>query len=154
MKKRGISPVIATILLISIVVIIALIVFLWLRGMTEETITKFGGKNVKLVCGDVMFEASYSGGKLYISNTGNVPIFKMNMKIDKGTSFSTITFNTVEDLWPELGLNQGGTFSLDISSKISPGNEIIIIPVLAGSTKDGEKIYVCEEMYGQKILIE
>lgn len=154
MKRKAISPVIATILLISIVVIIALIVFLWLRGMTEETITKFGGKNVKLVCGDVMFEASYSGGKLYISNTGNVPIFKMNMKIDKGTSFSTITFNTVEDLWPELGLNQGGTFSVDIGEQVNAGEEITIIPVLAGSTKDGEKTYACEEMYGQKILIE
>ena len=154
MKKKAISPVIATILLISIVVIIALIVFLWLRGMTEETITKFGGKNVKLVCGDVKFEASYSNGILYISNTGNVPIFKINMQIDKGSSFSTITFNTEEDAWPEIGLNQGGAFSVDISSSVENGDEILIIPVLAGSTKEGEKTYACEEVYGERLSIE
>ncbi len=154
MKKKGVSPVVATVLLISIVIIIALIVFLWLRGMTEETITKFGGKNVKLVCGDVMFEASYSNNMLYIKNTGNVPIFQMNMKINKGASFSTTKFSVEGDFWPKLGLNQGGTFSVDIGAQVNAGEEITIIPVLAGNTKDGEKTYACEEMYGQKISIE
>ncbi len=153
MKRKGISPVIATILLISIVVVIALIVFLWLTSMTEETITKFGGKNVKLVCADLMFEASYSNGNIYIHNTGNVPIFQMNMKVDKGESSSTTTFNA-GDGWSGLGLNQGGTFSADISLKVDSGDEISIIPILAGSTKNGEKTYVCEEVYAQKILIE
>ena len=48
MKKRGVSPVIATILLIGIVIVIALIVFLWLRGMQQEAITKFEGMNVEI----------------------------------------------------------------------------------------------------------
>ncbi len=80
MKKRGISPVIATVLLIAMVVVIGLIVFLWFRGMIEEEGTKFG-KNVKLVCDDVNFEASYSGGVLSILNIGNTPIYKMKIKI-------------------------------------------------------------------------
>jgi len=154
MKKKGISPVIATILLISIVVIIALIIFLWLRGMTEETITKFGGENVKLVCGKVMFETSYSDGTLYIKNTGNVPIFKMNMQIDKGSSYSTLTFNTAEDRWPEVGLNQGDGLSIAIGSRVENGDEILIIPILAGSSKEGEKTHACEEVYGERLLIE
>ena len=58
------------------------------------------------------------------------------------------------DFWPKLGLNQGGTFSVDIGAQVNAGEEITIIPVLAGNTKDGEKTYACEEMYGQKISIE
>ena len=56
MKKRGLSPVVATVLLIAIVIIIGLIVFLWFRGMTEETITKFGTENIRFACDDVYFE--------------------------------------------------------------------------------------------------
>jgi len=44
--KKGLSPVIATMLLIAIVVVIGLIIFLWFRGMTEEAITKFDGTNI------------------------------------------------------------------------------------------------------------
>ena len=62
-KKRGVSPVIATVLLISMVVIIGIIIFLWFRGMVGETVTKFG-KNIELACEDVVFDASYSTSTL------------------------------------------------------------------------------------------
>ena len=61
-KVNGLSPVIATVLLIVIVIVIALIVFIWIRGMVGDAVTKFDNKNVQLVCGDVAFEASYTGG--------------------------------------------------------------------------------------------
>lgn len=150
MKKRGISPVVATVLLIAIVIVIGLIIFLWFRGMTEETITKFGGTNVKLVCNDVEFEASYSSGILYLSNTGNVPIYKINMKIDKGISHTT---KTLEEDWPEFGLNQGDAKSFDISSEVDSGDEVLLIPVLLGNSKNGKKSFICEEEYGYEIMI-
>ena len=59
-NNKGVSPVVASVLLIAIVVVIAVIIFFWIRGVTEEAITKFDGTNVKLVCEDVSFEASYS----------------------------------------------------------------------------------------------
>src|SRR3989344_4073857 len=77
-SKRSVSPVIATILLIALVIIIALIVFQWMKGFTKEAITKFDGTNIELVCNDVQFEASYSNGNLVISNIGNVPIYDFN----------------------------------------------------------------------------
>ncbi|MAG78897.1 hypothetical protein CMI40_00795, partial [Candidatus Pacearchaeota archaeon] len=40
-NKKGVSPVIATVLLVAIVVIIGLIIFQWFRGMTQESIIKF-----------------------------------------------------------------------------------------------------------------
>jgi len=45
-KKKGVSPVIATVLLIAMVVVIALIIFLWFRGLTKEAITKFDVRNL------------------------------------------------------------------------------------------------------------
>ena len=83
--KRGLSPVIATTLLIAMVVVLGLIIFLWFRGFTEESVTKFGGTNIKLVCGDLAFESSYSSdsGNLFLSNIGNVPIYSFKLKIQK-----------------------------------------------------------------------
>jgi len=110
-KKKGVSPVIATVLLIAMVVVIALIIFLWFRGLTKEAITKFDGQNIELVCMDVSFEASYSSGVLYIANLGNVPIFGMKMKILSDGSYQTVDLSSG---WPTSGLNQGATYSGDV----------------------------------------
>ena len=151
-KNKGISPVIATVLLIAMVVVIGLIVFLWFRGMVQEEGTKFG-KNVKLVCGDINFEVSYSGGILSIVNTGT-PIYKMKVKISKAGSHETKDLNDLSENWPGLGLNQGGTFSEDISSETEGADKIILIPVLMGSSSEGKKSYVCEEQYGYEVVVE
>jgi len=154
MKKRskGLSPVIATVLLVTIVVVTALIVFLWIRGMTEEAITKFGDQNVQLVCGQVAFDASYSENTLYITNPGNVPIFDMNIKISGDGSYSTLDLREKSANWPEVGLNQGGVFS--DSSLTLTGDEIVLIPVLLGESESGRKTYVCDEgQYGYTISI-
>ncbi len=153
MKKRGVSPVIATVLLIAMVIAIGLIVFLWFRGMVQEEGTKFG-KNVKLVCDDVNFEASYSGGILSIVNIMPTPIYKMKVKISKAGSHETKDLNDLSGNWPGLGLNQGGAFSSeDISSKIEGADKIILIPVLMGSSSKGKKPYICDEQYGYEIII-
>ena len=153
MKKRGVSPVIATVLLIAMVIAIGLIVFLWFRGMVQEEGTKFG-KNVKLVCDDVNFEASYSGGILSIVNIMPTPIYKMKVKISKAGSHETKDLNDLSGNWPGLGLNQGGAFSGDISSKIGGADKIMLIPVLMGSSSEGKKSYICEEQYGYEITIQ
>ncbi|MBA7655694.1 hypothetical protein ES703_63602 [subsurface metagenome] len=152
MNKRGISPVIATVLLIAMVVVIGLIVFLWFRGMIEEEATKFE-KNIKLNCPDVNFDASYSGGFLSILNSGNVPIYKMKVKIFKEGSHETKDLNVLSGNWPGLGLNKGGTFS-DIISEIEGADKIILIPVLMGSSREEKKSYVCEEQYGLERIIK
>jgi FlaG/FlaF family flagellin (archaellin) len=142
-RGKGLSPVVATTLLVAMVVIIALIIFFWFRGMTEETITKFDGENVKMVCNDVYFEASYSGNTLYVSNSGNVPIFDMEMRVYGDGSHSTEDLReTYSTTWPEAGLNQGGTFT-DVVSVT--GNSIVLVPVLMGDSNSGRKTYVCDE---------
>lgn len=153
MKNKGISPVIATILLVAIVVVIGLIVFMWFKGLSEETITKFGKKNIKLVCNDVKFEASYSGTTLSISNTGNVPIIDFQIKKLVAGGYSSIYLREISAGWDELGLNPGGVFSGSIAGEVDGVTELLLIPVLRGSSKKGEKNYVCEERHGFKIVM-
>ena len=149
MKKRGVSPVIATVLLVAMIIVVGLIIFLWFRGMTEEAITKFEGTNVKLVCEDVQFDAEYVSGTLNIINTGNVPIFKMQIKVLSEGSHETLE---LAGNWPGLGLNQGGTFSDSFDA--SEAETLILIPVLMGESKKGEKSFVCDERFGYEISIE
>ncbi len=147
-QKKGLSPVVATVLLIAIVIVIGLIVFLWFRGISEEAITKFDGTNVKLVCEDVSFDASYTGGYVFISNTGNVPIFQIKAQRSSAGSHSTEMVG-LDGNWSELGLNQGGTYS----GELAQADTILLIPVLLGRTESGERTYTCDERHGVELYI-
>ena len=145
-KKKGISPVIATVLLVAMVIVIGLIIFLWFKGIGGEVITKFGGTNIEVVCGDVEFSANYVNNQLYISNNGNVPIFGIKVKVDEGASHDTYDLSTISPNWPALGLNQGGTFtSSNINSQVGSAETIMLIPVLMGNSDEGDKAYICNE---------
>lgn len=154
LKKKAISPVIATTLLIAIVVIIALIIFLWSRAVIGDYGVKFG-KNIELVCDEVVLGASYSDttGILYVTNDGDVPVFELNLKIESAGGYKTTKLNDIVDDWPEKGLKQGGTYSGDIGEEAAGADEITLMPVLMGvSDKGGKKTYACEEQYGYAIL--
>jgi flagellin-like protein len=152
-KKKGISPVIATTLLIAIVVVIALIIFLWFRNVIGDYGEKFG-KNIELVCEEVLLDTSYAGGTLYVSNDGNVPVFKLNIRVEGSGGYSTTELNEIVSDWPDTGLNQGSVYAGDISSKASGANKILIMPILIGVSSDGgKKTYSCGEQYGYPIIL-
>ena len=157
-NHRALSPVVATVLLIAMVIVIALIVFLWFRSLTGEQITKFGGTNIQLVCGDVYFEASYSGSsdELLIRNSGNVPIYNFKVKVEGDGSYTTSDLKDLSPEWDsnyETGLNQGMSFSGEVILSGSP-SQITLIPVLIGDTDKGKKTYVCDEkQYGYQIIL-
>ena len=154
-KKKGVSPVIATVLLIALVIVIAVIIFLFMRGIGEEAITKFGSENIKLACQKVDFDASYSDEELAISNLGEVPIFEMMVKIDKGGNYETKGIKTIPNsLWPSSGLTQGSVASVPIPND-GTLRKIILTPVLVGKTKQGAKrSYNCEQgLYQSEIIV-
>jgi flagellin-like protein len=152
LNKKAVSPVIATVLLIGLVIVIALIIFLWFKGLTQEAITKFD-KNVELVCDEVKFEAGYADDFLSVSNIGNIPIYEMKVKfVDEG-SHTTKGLKTISS-WPGKGLNQGKTFSDDIGSEVSTSNSLTLTPVLVGTSESGQRTYTCDERrYGLTITI-
>ena len=154
MKKRGLSPVIATVLLIGIVVVTGLIIFMWFRGLTQEAITKFD-QNIQLVCDDVDFVASYQSGSLAVSNIGNIPIFGMKVMINSGGGgFETQDIIDLAPTWPGTGLNQGKAFSSSVSGIGGSVTSIKLIPVLRGIKQSGaESSFVCDENYGREISL-
>lgn len=142
-EKGGLSPVITTVLLIALVVVSVSIIFLWFRGMVEEGVTKFG-KNIELVCDDVAFDADYdSSGKLNIVNTGNVPIYKINLKMSSGGNFET------KEL--DAGILQGGVYSESVS--IGDADTLTVFPILAGTSSSGQKTYICGGEYGKELSV-
>lgn len=150
-KKKGVSPVIATSLLIAMVVVVGLIVFMWFRGFTQEAVTKFGGTNIELVCQDAQFESTFSDGEIFLSNIGNVPIYSFVLKIERPGSHETTDISEITD-WPTAGLNQGGVFQAAVA-EVSSATEVTVIPVLRGTSDSGAKTHTCEERYGEQIVL-
>lgn len=151
-KEKGVSPVIATVLLVGLVVVMGVIIFLWAKSFVKEEATKFN-KNIRLSCEDVQFDASYSTSdeQLEVLNTGIVPIFRLNIKVYKPGGFETTDISELASNWPSTGLKQGEPFSGDIGD-ISGATKIVAIPVLIGSSGQGQKTFTCGEEYGQEAL--
>lgn len=143
MKKKGVSPVIASVLLIGMVVALALIIFIWMRGFTQEVITKFDGQNVELSCENIQLDASYSSGELSISNRGNVPVFNAKLKVSSVSGTVTKNLRDSSEDWPRYGLNPGDAFLGNIEGL--SGDKIILIPLLLGNSENGKKLFSCEE---------
>jgi len=154
-NKKAVSPVIATVLLIVMVIIIGLIIFLWFRSFIPEQKEKFG-RNIELVCADVAFQSGYdsSTGILTISNTGTVPIYSINLKITKNRGHTTTSITELDGNWPSLGLRQGILYnSIDFSTNpdFDSPDKILIIPILAGTSEGEDPTYACNEEYGQEL---
>ena len=141
MDKRGISPVIATVLLVLIAVIIAGIIFVWARSFVGEKTTKFGSA-IELACPDIKFNAEAFAGenKLYIVNQGTVPLYGMEIR-NKGlgsvTSVGKFDKNTINN-------GETDTISFDSGVLVS-GDQLIIVPIIIGTQGTVKKAYTCDE---------
>ena len=155
-KKKSISPIVATVLLIGIVVAIGLIVFAWMRGFVKEEGQKFG-ENVRLVCQQqVTFRAGYtsSTGVFNIVNSGNTPIFNLDIKMYKANGYETKSITDMgSKSWPSVGLKSGESFSGNIGT-FTGVTKIVVIPVLISTTSSGKsEIYTCDEANGYEISL-
>ena len=150
MRKKEVSSVISSILLITLVITMAVAIIFWSTGITE-TITggsvTLQGKNIALTCGDIVFDFSYTEGKLYLTNPGNIPIYGMKLRIYSDGSFETQDIKDLTSNWPKDGLEAGKVFSDSIIFNADV-NEVILISVLMGKTNNGkESEYVCVRAY-------
>lgn len=150
-SKRGISPMIATILLIAITFALAIIIFLWARGFILEQVEKFG-QNAEQVCDQINFDAEISsiGGNLYslyITNRGNVPIYALDIK-KIGVGKSEVDRRTIS-------LSEAESTKTTITLERLSYDEILIIPVILGNVrgKVNKKPYDCPQAYGKKVSL-
>jgi flagellin-like protein len=145
MKKRGLSPVIASVLLIFLVLILASIIFLWARGFFSEQLEK-GGEAVENQCSKIIFTveptASYAGQgsiELDFSNLGDIAIYTVNIKEIGGGG------DEASHPWVlNLGVGEGKRLIVDLED--ASVEEIIVSPVLLGQVKGGDenKPFTCK----------
>ena len=150
-QKRGLSPVIATVLLIMLVLFLAIIIFLWARGFISEQIEKFG-RPIEEQCKLVDFDVAVVSGDtglyaLEIFNHGNIDIFRLEIKKTKGGNSEVTKF--------KFNVPSGEPVKQDVSLMMSDNkapDSITIYPALIGNVrgKDSNKVFTCVEL-GKKI---
>ncbi|PIN78101.1 hypothetical protein COV15_00370 [Candidatus Woesearchaeota archaeon CG10_big_fil_rev_8_21_14_0_10_34_12] len=132
--KKAVTPIIATVLLIAIVVVASLIVFIWANSFIKERIMKLD-QLAETLCPEVILAAGLEGNTLVVSNLGNIPVYQIRIKKikDKESQSENIATN----------LNVGEIFekNLDLTST----TQIIITPRLLGKVKEMNKVYMCDE---------
>lgn len=147
MKQRGLSPVVATALLITIAVILASILFFWARGLLTEHNQKFG-ETIENACADVNFKAEAFGENISILNRGNVPIYALDIRSENTGQGSVIAIKTFrsKDGAKEVTIPQGSSAEISlVGYEIQTGNTLLIQPVLLGSKGGQSEVYVCED---------
>ncbi|MBU2522692.1 MAG: hypothetical protein KKE23_00170 [Nanoarchaeota archaeon] len=84
-QHEGISPIMATILLVCIAIVAFVFVFVWSRGFSQESVLKFNGP-IEDSCLKVSFDASISENnqEIYIDNMGDIPIYGFNIDMISG----------------------------------------------------------------------
>ena len=145
-EKRGLSPVIATVLLVSITLVLAVIIFFWARTFIGENVEKQGDVIAQL-CDEVNFKADAYNGKIDIENVGNIPLNGVEIR-KKGGLGDISQAETVPS-----SLTAGQTASFTLNSGISDGDEIIVVPILLGETSTETKSYVCEDAHALKLVV-
>jgi flagellin-like protein len=146
-NKKALSPVIATALLIMLVLVLAVTIFFWLRGLISEQVEKKGA-DIKFSCDNVNVEVKKTTlNKLVITNRGNVPV--EYFEIRQTTAGTSVTRNSNEA--GDSSVIAGDSISISIPTSnpnaINPSAEFVLFPVLVGNVKGdttNRKYYTCE----------
>jgi len=138
--KKALSPIVITILLVLLAIILAILVYIWARGFIKEGLTKFG-EPIERACEKVNIELSGSGSEIMITNTGDVPIYKIKVAGSSSGISSIVELNET--------ITAGQTKTFTISGSVS-GKKII--PVLLGNSKDNSvNEFQCPKAYWKVI---
>jgi len=145
--RRGLSPVIASVLMILLVLVLAALIFLWARGFIGEQIEKFGSP-VEQMCEAVNFEVQKIGSSLEVVNRGDVNIYYLDIKMFKGGDSEVEKF----DFQVDAGESVRGEVVLLMDKNVVP-DKIVAYPVLIGNVKGGvsNKAFTCMD-FGRDVL--
>ncbi len=155
-NKRGLSPVITTVLLIVLAIALAIIILLWARTWLKEAVTK-DDRPIADVCMDVSFEASpvdhgAALDEIIVSNTGNVNIYSFSVEATKPGRITPVeerAQNIATGVEIDLGRGGSGNFSADFTGV----EKIIVKPVLEGLRGEVKERYVCDNHPGAELEI-
>lgn len=133
MRKRGISPLIATILLIGIIVIVTLIVLNWTSKVAEQQIEDVTLQTSTLTYG-IDFEAEcltdVTGTKILLENKVNKPIQYLVFNFDEGVVLDETNlgpYEIVNIFFPEHAKNS----EVKITPRVELGDRVVNLHVSA-----------------------
>src|SRR3989338_7075125 len=155
--KKGLSPIIATVLLISLGIILAVIIFLWAKGFITETPQKFG-EPIEESCKQVVMTVEATTTEIRKKNDGTVGIYGIEVqqkKVDAGSLTSQGTFESTVGAGASIAIavsdleNEGGKLTL------GENDEVTVLPVLLveNSDRSERNRYTCPEQYGQTVTV-
>jgi len=136
MNKKGISPLIATILLIAFVILLAILIWFWWNKVVKEQTIKLGEQSTaEWICAnEVEFSASgatLDGMKISFEaeNIGERAIDYFKVRADTSSGSSVVNTN--------VGLNAGSlsTFEVEFADSVT-GTSVEIIPAIRVNNKD------------------
>lgn len=145
-SKKGLSPLVATVLLIALVMVLALIIFLWAKGFITEQVEKFG-EPIDKICSSILYDVAVTPGSVsqhavQIINRGNVDIHNVDLKLVKGGEERTQRF--------EFNIPSGKTIKEDTYLKMESGvdpEKITAYPAIIGKVRgsNNNKAFTCLE---------
>lgn len=145
MNRKGLSPVIASVLLVALVLVLGMIVFLWAKLFIPDVIQK-NGERIENLCPRVAFDASYfssddsTSDTLTIQNTGNEVIYGVNYAVEK---VGSLEYTELTGKIVVAGMSKDYEIA---SNKATPGENIRLIPILLGEGRGGElEAFACED---------
>jgi len=141
MRKKGISPLIATILLIGFIIIIAVVVWFWYSNILEEQAqkTQVSGTGEYTCAADVQITVSNmfctaSDISFDIENKGTASLANFRVQI-KGDAQQTLDLS--QYIAPSGKINTGVQYDSTITGVPT---EVTIIPVLGATTCSDKQI--------------
>jgi len=141
-NKKGLSPVIASVLMILLVLVLAAIIFLWARGFISEQVEKFG-KPVDEMCSSIDIKVVKVENELEIINRGNIDIRHFDIKLFKDGDSEISKF--------DFQLDAGESVRESVTLKMSDGSEpdkIAVYPALIGNVRgeNSNKVFTCMDV--------
>ena len=132
--KKGVSPVIAVLLMIAITVAIGILVYVWVSGLAGS-MTSGGGTQVAEQLELIAYDFHDTNTLiLYVKNTGGiaVTIDRIYFGTSGGTFTVTTSFTTSGD-FTDSTLNPGGVGSITISTGGATAGAAYIVKVVTES---------------------
>lgn len=153
-SKRGISPVIATTLLVGLAVIIAFIIFLWAKSTLAEQYLKFN-EPVERSCEGANFGAEiYTEGgvkRISVVNRGTVPIYGFKMLFKASGELKEIGDFQCDNSGTPITLENGESCVRDATTEISANAVILFIPQILAERGNQEVPYTCDKSFGEEV---
>jgi flagellin-like protein len=154
-NKKGLSPIVATSILIVIVIVLAIIILLWARGFIKEAVIKEiagSSKRAEEFCREIGMRGFVNEDleeTFGFENTGTIPIFAYRINLEESGSSKII----------RVGNEKGGSVNpgsiVIITDSIvkdiqpySSYDSVKIIPVLLGKVEGSTQSYDCPEING------